>query len=822
MAVKYVLTAGDQPDLALMGGKAHALAALGADFPVPLWFVLTPLTFDGDGLREAAYPALTAALDGLGAGPFAVRSSAVEEDGEESSFAGQLESHLNVAAGDVERRVLAVWRSAFADSVIAYRAQRGLSGPSAAPAVLIQRMVDADAAGVAFSVDPMDETRQTVAIMAVRGLADRLVGGEVNGDTYRTDREGALRAVHPADDAPVLSATQCAAVTDLALRAESHFGAPQDIEWAFEGESLYLLQSRPITTLAPQSAYTLWDNSNIVESYSGVTAPLTFSFARYVYAEVYRAFSKLMGVSEAVIDTNHTVFENMLGYVYGHVYYNLLNWYRVLALFPGFTLNRTFMEQMMGVSESLPDDLVRQMTVPAETSGAKVIDALRLSRTLVRLVRAALSIERSVADFHRRLRNILANPEVSLANRDLPGLAQYYRSLEHNLLSRWDSPLVNDFLCMIAFGLSRKVLLKWCGANVGQALHNDFMIGQGDIISAEPAQRIRNIAALARQHTTLVDRLVTGDGSTLDEYPQLAAAVGDYLDKFGDRCTQELKLESITLHEDPTPLLQAIGFTARKEHRPEQNQGPSPEARLAVALRGRPVKRWLAGALIRWTKARIRDRENLRFERTRLFGRVRQIFLEIGRHLCERDLLENSRDIFHLEVAEILGVVEGSMVTYDLKELVTLRKRQFEEFQDRPAPPNRLETRGAVLPALMSHDTQVQSATVDSDSVQGLGCCSGVVRAPVRVVTDPRREALQPGEILVAQHTDPGWIALFCNASGIIVERGSLLSHSAIVAREMGIPAVVAVDNVMSWLQTGDVVEMDGASGRIIKVDHGR
>ena len=148
-------------------------------------------------------------------------------------------------------------------------------------------------------------------------------------------------------------------IAALARRSAALFGQPQDIEWAIEGGRIYLLQSRPITTLRnlpdPDGVLNIWDNSNIIESYSGVTTPLTFSFARSVYEGVYRQFCRILRVPERKIAANDHTFSRMLGLIQGRVYYNLLNWYRVLALLPGFTVNRRFMEQMMGVRESLPD-----------------------------------------------------------------------------------------------------------------------------------------------------------------------------------------------------------------------------------------------------------------------------------------------------------------------------------------------------------------------------------------------------------------------------------------------------------------------------------
>jgi len=825
MAVNDFLFPDDEPDKPRMGGKAYALAKLGKQFPIPGWFVVTPQAMTDGALKSHATKALADALDSLGPGPFAVRSSAVDEDGSESSFAGQFESFLNVAAENVAQKITEVWQSAFTESVLTYRKQRGLDTAPSAPAVLIQKMVRAESAGVAFTADPLTHDTNRIAIMSVKGLADRLVSGEENGDTYYLDRKGKPLSQDLLGKKSILTDKQKKQVVELALKAEAYFGCPQDIEWAFEGGKLYLLQSRPITTLATQTEQDgdiiIWDNSNIVESYSGVTSPLTFSFARRAYTEVYKSFSLLMGVTRRKIEENDTVFSNMLGFIYGHVYYNLLNWYRLLALYPGFTLNRAFMEQMMGVREALPEQMAHQIAPSKNNFAAKLFDILRLSRTFFRLLGNAFILKYRVNSFYKRLNRVMANPEPPLKDRNLQELGAYYRTLEQELLSRWYTPIINDFLCMIAFGVSQKILKKWCGDDAGQSLHNDFMIGQGDIISAEPARRIHHMAELARTDEQLIDNLIKGDIQILDQHPKLKQEFDDYIAKFGDRCTQELKLESLTLDEDPQALLQAIGYTAQRPHTPEKSQQITPEKRLDETLHGKPFKKRIARFWVNWAKARIRDRENLRFERTRVFGRVRKVFLAAGKRLAEENLIEQERDIFFLQVEEILGLIDGTIMTCDLKALIALRRKEAESFHEKGDLPNRFETRGATLPDLMKTNLKETAfvSNAKGEKRTGLGCCSGIVKAKVRVIHDPRTEILQSGEILVAKHTDPGWIALFSNAAGILVERGSLLSHSAIVAREMGIPAIVAIPDIMHWLKNGDIVEMNGATGMVVKVN---
>ena len=231
----------------------------------------------------------------------------------------------------------------------------------------------------------------------------------------------------------------------------------------------------------------------------------------------------------------------------------------------------------------------------------------------------------------------------------------------------------------------------------------------------------------------------------------------------------------------------------------------------------RPVRRLLFHWILKNARARVRDRENLRFERTRAFGRVRMVFVELGRRLHGLDLLEAPRDIFFLEVQEILGFVEGTSTCTDLKGLVRLRRRQLEAYSHMDAPGERFETRGIVYQGNTFRSARTAAAPT-GDRRNGLGCCPGTVSGRVRLVRDPRRPALTKGDILVAERTDPGWVMIFPCAAGLLVERGSLLSHSAIVAREMGIPAVVSIEGLTSWLHDGDWVEMDGAKGVVRKI----
>ena len=864
-----------------IGGKARALAALTAeDLPIPPWFVVLPDAFwaslpDGQRLSAnedivadvvsraiptlAVVSALNAAVDRLcpDGRPVAVRSSASDEDGSQHSFAGQLETFLFVERDRLAARVAAVWKSAFTPRILAYRRQHNLDPVPRPPAVLVQRMIDATASGVAFSADPVSGRRAIAVVSAAWGLGTGVVSGECDADNWHVDRNSriveraiaAKRIAHRrsastvegvrAEQVDINAAAQPAlgddlvrAVADLARRAERYFGRPQDIEWAVEDGRLFLLQSRAITSLAslpdPDGHLTIWDNSNIVESYSGVTTPLTFSFASEIYEHVYRQFCRMMRVPERDIARHDQTFGNMLGLIRGRLYYNLLNWYRVLALLPGFAVNRRFMEQMMGVREALPDVLVQELARPRTID--RVIDAVRMLNSAIGLVAQHFSIDRRVRKFYQRLDDALGPLVPPLSDRRLDELAAHYRDLSDRLLLHWDAPLVNDFFAMIFYGVLRKLTQSWCGDQEG-TLQNDLISGQGGLVSAEPAVRLKRLAELAQNDPSFVTLLTTasvaGIEAAMKAQPAFAREYRSYLDKFGERSVNELKLETATLHDDPLPLLRAIGGLANQRSLASPTAAPvmvsgdalrkAADEKVNAALAMHPLRRVIFGWVLHNARTRVRDRENLRLERTRLFGRVRRIFLEMGRRLTASDVLHDPRDVFYLEVDELLAYVDGRSTSTALSELAALRRQEFDEYEQSPAPDDRFETRGAVYQG-NAFRSRAAAPVAEGDERRGIGCCPGIVRGPVRVVTDPRLVDLQGQAVLVAEHTDPGWIMIFPSAMGVLVERGSLLSHAAIVARELGIPAIVSIPGVTRWLKDGDWVELDGSTGVVRRI----
>jgi pyruvate,water dikinase len=904
----YIIRAGETEERQQLGGKAAALSALHmTGLPIPPWFVVSPTAFTTslsktqcDAFKDACARSDSAAVEAILATVqlnaevseelvqavaslcphgehVAVRSSALEEDSTVHSFAGQFETFLFVPPQDVAAKVIAVWRSGFSGRVFAYRREHGLGVVVDPPVVLVQSMINAEIAGVAFSADPVTGRRSVAIVSALYGLGTALVSGENDADTYAVDRSGAIlsRTVvekktayrHLSDEGegvqvmpvpleivtqPALKDAQICAVAHLARCCERHFGCPQDIEWAIAGDMLFLLQSRSVTSLAqmvdPDGQYALWDNSNIAESYNGVTTPLTFSFARFAYEHVYRQLCRVLGVSEATILRYDDTFRRMIGLINGCVYYNLLSWYRLLALMPGFTANRKFMEQMMGVKEGLPESIVTGLG--RSTWGGRMKDRLRLLGVVGKLLASYVHLPQDIHRFFWRIDQALGSGTIELEQMRADELVDAYRSLERKLITHWDVPLVNDLFTMIFYGVLHTLVVKWCRDDKG-SLQNDLLTGEAGTISIEPAQRVRKLAAIAASHPALVESLCSGSSSeamlAMAAVPEFATEYQSYLERFADRCLEELKLESATLLDDPLPLLRSVGNLARRLqasymastmssqtlspkgsvpiYRVGDRHGTNEttprslaEQRVATVLRHHPIRRLLFTWVLKQARGRVGDRENLRFERTLVFGRVRRIFSELGRRFYALGLLKEPRDIFYLEVEEVLGFVTGTATTTDLKGLVSIRKAEYTRYKTLEAPADRFETCGIV-----NHGNTFRPLTHSERSAgevhKGIGCCPGIVRGPVRIITDPKDVELRAGEILVTKRTDPGWIMLFPAAAGILVERGSLLSHSAIVAREMSIPTIVALSDATRWLQDGDWVELDGSSGLVSKID---
>ncbi|MFL6198858.1 MAG: PEP/pyruvate-binding domain-containing protein [Thermoanaerobaculia bacterium] len=841
----------------ILGGKAANLARLEAlGLPVPPWYAITTRAFAEAITPELEEEVKRAHALRIGEDAYvAVRSSAVGEDAAGESFAGLHDSFLYVRGWDrLFDAIRRVWASAHNERALAYRRVKGLPLDGIAIAVVVQRMVDPHAAGVLFTANPNDGNVYEAVVSSLWGAGEGLVSVGLDADTFTVDKEtleireqiavktermvlneaaggGLLRTEVPSEmrDAPSLTPDQVKDLVNAGLDLERRFRRPQDIEFAVDRHGkLFQLQARPVTTveeLGPAAGHRLlWDNSNIIESYSGVTSPMTFSFIRRAYSIVYHCFAEVMGIDAATVRANRDVFDNMLGLFRGQVYYNLFNWYRLVRLFPGFNYNKTFMESMMGVREGLQEE-------PAPVSGVQ-----RYTRELPALLRLVgrstlnfLNIRRIVSDFQAHFREHYERWSAldfrAMAPHELGAL---YREMEDKLLWQWKAPIINDFFVMVFYGTLKKLCSSWCGDEAG-SLQNDLIVGEGGIESTEPTRMLLRLAAQAREMPELRQLLLDRSPEDLvqevpERFPDFGAEIRRYLDLYGFRGVNELKLEEPSVKDRPAFVYQilrnyvtgdpsALDLSVIGER--EQRIRKEAEERAFAALG--PFRAAIFRKVLNNARLGVKNRENMRFARTRIYGVLREMLRAVGEHFAAESILDTPQDIFHLTLDEVWDFTRGRAVTTNLKALAALRREEFDAYRQEAdrMPADRFETWG-----LPYHRNRFQGrprpATVSEDGLlRGIGCSPGVVTKPVKVIRTPSEDARLEGEILVAERTDPGWVPLYPSVSGLLIERGSILSHSAIVAREMGIPTIVGILGLTSTLRTGQVVTMDGAAGTV-------
>lgn len=797
-------------------------------------------------------PTLTQKLDeALGHQPsmYSVRSSAADEDSGLHSFAGQLSSFLYLKSrNEILISIRKCWASAFSERSLVYRKENGLPLADISVAVVLQKMIDPQKSGVLFTCDPVEQKPDQYVISSVYGVGEGLVSGQLDADsfwvsasTFETQRseivnkaqkftrgpEGhcEVTPVPPAQqDQPSLTPEELKALAAYGKKIHDLYHRPQDIEWAIQDGQIYILQTRPITSL-DQNLFgypNLWDNSNIVESYGGITSPLSFSFALRNYRAVYVQFCEVLGVPNDIIKDMDSYLGYMLGHLNGRVYYNLFNWYKLVGVLPGFEMNMQFMETMMGVGEGLSDEL-RQRIEP-HPSWKTWKGKLRRFVTGMNFLRYHFTIQSVVDDFLKTF-NRDYNYYRSLPLRSYRGdqLVYIYMDIERNMLGRWKAPIINDFLCMVHFGLLRKLTATWL-ANLDSTIQNDLLSGEGGLESAEPTRELMRLAIKVSKNPDLRKLIETTEPTdglealNQSRHQEFYKDVLSYIDRFGFRCMSEMKLEEIDLVTDPSFLFTNLknylksGKLQESDAQHERQIREDAEKKVAGHLKG--FRKIFYFWVLKHARKAVKNRENTRFARTRIYGLARTIFQTVGSDLNAQGILEHHRDVFWITIEEVFGIYNGTLPSYALKELVTARKRQFDTFHDEIDA--RIFTRGPVYwnnPFIK----EVTAPEIDDPNcdLKGLPCCPGVLEGTVKVIMSPKDDLNLNGEILVTARTDPGWVPLYPSISGLLVERGSLLSHSAIVAREMGIPTIVSIPGLTKKLKTGMKIRMDGKAGTI-------
>ncbi|MFE3258648.1 phosphoenolpyruvate synthase [Nocardia sp. NPDC059091] len=817
-------------------------------------------------VSEAAVAVIGEAWARLGPEPIAVRSSMSAEDGAEASFAGQFDSHLNVHGLEaVTARVRDCWVSAFSERAVRYAFAHGLSR-AYAPAVVLQRLISARSSGVVFTRNPMTGADDELVISAVYGLGEGLVSGAVDADSMILDRDtGVLLDItlgdkdirfDPGDGqgcatveveagrrgARVLTDAETAELAEIARKVEISCGAPQDIEWAIDDTGVWLLQTRPITATASTLSARevelrgagervgpgetrIWDNSNIIESFSGVTSPLTYTTAADIYGRVYRGYAASLGVPPEQLRQTDAWTPVLLGSFHGRVYYNLLHWYRMVGIAPGYPLNRRVLEAALGVAEPLPTDIAKTLR-PFEFDSTAARLRSRARTTVIyarRLFGIDDLVERFMTDFYRVYDEYDAVDYTALTGEQA---YRSYRTVEGDLVRRWGPLMVLDAILLTLSGLMFLLTKLFLPKAPEWFLY--AVVGPGaDVESAEPARAMTELARVVRADPELNDIVNSTAPDAIHDALRAAgrteflAALDDYLDRYGYRSLDELKLETPDLRENPANLFVMLrSAVGRVGDTVTANRAGEADAYLDAHL-GHGVRRRVYERLRAKVSRCAAHRERLRFCRTRAFGMVKRMIRVMGRDLAARGVIDEFEDVFQLTVEELRGCYEGAD-TDRLREVVTVRKSLRAKDSTLVAPA-RFRTIG---PRLGNAELAEQgwvpvtatAAATPGTVLTGTPSAAGIVEGAAVIVDEPRDVA---GGILIAYRTDPGWVAALPSASALVIERGSPLTHVAIVARELGVPTVVQLPGITRQLRSGMRIRVDGAAGTVTVLPEG-
>jgi len=862
------LDMAEATDAGRIGGKAVGLTRLAAAGAcVPWWIVVPTEAFERhitgiDPGRTAAHvraQILSTPVDGelaatltdrlTGHGPFAVRSSVVGEDGDTHSFAGAFDTYLYVDADAVVDAVRRCWASAFNDRAVAYRRNTAAGTVPPAVAVIVQEMAEGDVSGVLFTRNPLSGRDDEILVSAGWGLGEGIVSGQVDTDQYIWSHAGRELSATIADKAtrvvrcpgarsthvsPVppgqrsvrcLSDDQLHALTSAAMRVARYLDAPQDIEWTVCGTDVVLLQTRPITASATTDPIgewrIVWDNSNIQESFNGVTSPLSFSYAAAVYDTVHRHTLRMLGVPEATLEEYRPVLRNMIGLVSGRVYYNINNWYRVLKLLPSFDRNKEDLEHIMGVEH--PVDFVTDISLSRGEKMRRLPCMLRVGARLGwKIYRRPALVEKFQTEIPQIISQLHAELAGAQSLQDVLALAE--RGLR--VFDLWTVPTLNDFYMGTQSGRARRIVAKVAGDDAEHIVAG--LLGADEAVeSLEPTKHLMVLAKHIQSDPDLTDALNGGaPGAAVaalrERSVYVAASLDDYLTRFGDRLAGEQKLETVALRDDPSFLAIALrNFVADEHLSPIDLQDRHRDRRTEferevmdkLTVRDRRKLR----VVLRRARSAVEARENMRFTRTRLVGAMRAIVTDAGRRMAAAGVLDDPRQIFYLTMDELHAYAEGRSVTVDLATLVRQRYKEFAAYAAEE-PPNQFETYGPPGTGRRV-SPEYAPATAKTAVLRGIGCSPGIAEGELCVIRDPNDDVDVKGKIITAIRTDPGWGPLFPSAAAILVERGSTVSHSAILARELGVPAVVGIPGLIDAVRNGERVRLDGRTGTVERLE---
>lgn len=765
----------------LAGGKGGMLARMfQTGYPVPEGFVVLPSAFQQGKLSSESWNEVSAALNAIRKNNkealFAVRSSALSEDSATASFAGEFETVLNVETDDAVREAIyAVYRSRESERVKTYSSVQGME-QSHQIAVVIQLMVQSKISGVLFTADPITGSYQNMIGNYVHGLGEQLVSGEANAYDFKLIRpKGKYKG-------PAEFQKYATKLYQYAAKLEKELGRPQDIEWAVADGKLYLLQSRPITNLSAGNLDTyeinysrmgdeLWTNTNVAEAIPDVYPPFSWSIAKLLddalnFIPGYYVFS---------------------GNIYGRPYMNISKRVSAIATVTGKDA-RSALKLLGDLYGELPEGMYMPLYPFSRLGVLKVMLPI-----VMRIAKQSRKASKNLPQF------LIETPNWCMEMRECIEKVK----TKEELLALWKEELQPYFLEAL---------------NVGSVA----------------AIKLINITELDKKLTGLVG---TEDANTLlsnlrrgSGLASLGPVIGisgvikgemsreEYLMQYGHRGPHEYELSIPDPLEEPDWLEKQVKEYKKSDIDVEgllkKQHAQYESARIRFKERYPNKVKWLDKQMEKVAEA-AQLREEGRSEFVRVFRVIRAFALKAGK------LTGIGNDIFFFYINEVEDILSGRSVKV---ELIPARKENYEKYKAMPPFPSII--RGRFNPVewakdpnrrLDYYDTTMPSTELsDSQTLNGCAGAAGRIEGIVRVLANPEEgEKLQPGEILVAATTNIGWTPIFPKAAAIITDIGATLSHAAIVARELGIPAVVGCTNATTRLKTGDKVLVDGGHGKV-------
>lgn len=772
----------------------------------------------------------------------AVRSSATAEDLPGLSFAGQQETYLNIiGAEELCEAVKKCWGSLWTARAIGYRARNNIAPDDIALAVVVQQMIASEVSGVLFTANPLTGHRGEIVIDASFGLGEAIVSGQVEPDHFVVNAttwqittrdlgeksiailpcaEGGTQTIEQSRaDVQALPDEQIIALAKLSKRVADHYGAPQDIEWAWANRQLYLLQARPITSLYPLPALNYSPDDVCVyasfNSIQGIVGPIT-PLGRNFMQVVLSGLPVDLPASEYLPEAGARLFIDLTAFVRDPFARRIV----LAVLARGDPAAR---QALLGVlkSETVKEQrTVTPLTIPRLLFKARHIIG-RAVHALYSPEQACASAIKDAQEFVGRIRANVASADdlpslLAILESDLPGAVV-------RVIARMVPVVAPGFGVMFAL---QKNLAEWLGLpstaalQLARGLPNNPTT-EMDLKLWATAQAIRADSAAATFMQTLpIEQLVA-----LYQQRALPAVVQNVLEKFlgeyGMRGIGELDVGVRRWEEDPASIVQTINSylsITDANLAPDMvfQRGAVEAERLSQEYVAQIRKTRFGAIRVRIFRAMYRrlrvlsgTREAPKFYAVTGIAAYRAAFLKQARTLVTQGKIEDVEDIFFVSLDDLKRFARGEPV--DLKTLVAANRAEYVREQARRQLPRLLLSTGEVF-------YEGLSETGTSDLV-GDGVSPGVVEGKVRVVLDPRGVRLEPGEILVCPATDPGWTPLFLAAGGLVMEVGGLVTHGAVVAREYGIPAIVGVHQATQRLQTGQRVQVDGSAGRVRILD---